>query len=425
LALLVVSWLVVVLSLWSVLFLRESLGSGAASSYATSKLRARVACDSAQAVVLAFLAQPEQRVGAGQVQPWASSVESFAAIDISEGVRAAVVAYDFDRATLRYGLGDEASRLHLRIATAEMLQQLPGMTEEVAAAILDWADDDDEPQEFGAEGEFYALLTEHPYEPKNEAFETLAELLLVKGIDPALLFGEDLNLNGRLDAGEDLDGDGVLQAGLWRYLTLWSYEPNVNAQGTERIDLNTASREELAAALGDRVNDEQLQVVIAARSGSLLVSVGQLATLPRWNVELLKTVIDDVTVHAEPLIVGRINVVTAPREVLRAIPGLDEDAVDALLSAREGRADGLDTLGWVIDALGIELFSVIANWITISSYQFRCQLQGWTQAELEGDSSPAPRAFSRRLCVLDVAGETPRVLYRRDLDRFGPLRLPE
>ena len=35
---------------------------------------------------------------------------------------------------------------------------LPGMTEDVADAILDWLDTDDEPRELGAEIEYYSGL---------------------------------------------------------------------------------------------------------------------------------------------------------------------------------------------------------------------------------------------------------------------------
>src|SRR5690606_19000866 len=64
-------------------------------------------------------------------------------------------------AGLRFGLENESSRLNLNLLlTADetqenggrtLLMALPGMTEEVADAILDWLDEDDEPREFGAE----------------------------------------------------------------------------------------------------------------------------------------------------------------------------------------------------------------------------------------------------------------------------------
>src|SRR4051794_35833994 len=58
--------------------------------------------------------------------------------------------------TRTYGLVDEASKLNINTATVAMLRELPGMTDEVAAAIVDWRDEDDEVTTNGAESETYA-----------------------------------------------------------------------------------------------------------------------------------------------------------------------------------------------------------------------------------------------------------------------------
>ena len=50
-----------------------------------------------------------------------------------------------------FGLIDEASKLNLNTATRAMLEELPRMTPELAAAIIDWRDSDDEVTEGGAE----------------------------------------------------------------------------------------------------------------------------------------------------------------------------------------------------------------------------------------------------------------------------------
>ena len=67
---------------------------------------------------------------------------------------------------------------------------IPGMTLEISEAIFDWIDDDDEARTNGAENEYYQALAP-PYECKNAPLETLDELLLIRGITPQILFGED------------------------------------------------------------------------------------------------------------------------------------------------------------------------------------------------------------------------------------------
>ena len=96
-------------------------------------------------------------------------------------------------AGFRFGLEDESSRLNLNALTLadkyatdggrEMLMALPGMTVDTADAIMDWIDEDDETREFGAEFDYYQSLGS-PYEPNNGPFNTVEELLLVRGVVP-------------------------------------------------------------------------------------------------------------------------------------------------------------------------------------------------------------------------------------------------
>lgn len=157
-----------------------------------------------------------------------------------------------------------------------LLMGLPGMTEDVADAILDWIDEDDEPREFGCEIEYYSQLPT-PYAPANGSIQSVEQLLLVRGVTPELLFGLDQNRNGVLDAGEmnamgmmspmggmqtgamaAADGEEVSQPdplGWAQYLTLHSAEKNVDRDGNPRVFLNQEDlellEEELVAALGN------------------------------------------------------------------------------------------------------------------------------------------------------------------------------
>lgn len=57
---------------------------------------------------------------------------------------------------------------------------------DLAAAILDWRDEDNDVYESGAESRYYQAL-KPPYTAKNAALNTLEELLLVRGMTPAIL----------------------------------------------------------------------------------------------------------------------------------------------------------------------------------------------------------------------------------------------
>src|SRR5262249_25629512 len=107
----------------------------------------------------------------------------------------------------RFGVTDECGKINLNALMKldssgqilhNMLLMLPNMTEDIANSILDWLDADDEPRESGAESDTYSSLTP-PYRAKNGPLDSLEELLLVKGMTPQLLFGNDRNRNGILD----------------------------------------------------------------------------------------------------------------------------------------------------------------------------------------------------------------------------------
>ncbi len=126
---------------------------------------------------------------------------------------------------------DEASKLNINTATRDQLLGLPYMVEEVADAIIDWRDTDETPGEVGVEGGYYENLP-FGYLPRNGPFKTIRELLLVRGVTEDLFYGEDTNLNGRLDYNErdgqasppNDNGDDYLDQGWAGYLTCYSYD---------------------------------------------------------------------------------------------------------------------------------------------------------------------------------------------------------
>ena len=179
---------------------------------------------------------------------------------------------DNDKDMVRFGITDEASKLNLNTATeAQLLKLVAGSLvdnseidpQKIVDAIIDWRDPDSDPhgEDPTTEGEYYRLL-EKPYRVKNGPFDTIEELLLVKGMTPEILYGEDFDRNGLLSENEkdrDLtfppdNGDDVLNRGLYPYLTVLSAENNVANDNRPRAYLlgdEAVLRTELAAAFPD------------------------------------------------------------------------------------------------------------------------------------------------------------------------------
>jgi len=193
----------------------------------------------------------------------------------------APVETDPEGRQIRFGLIDESGKLNLNALpledlddeqAREMLMSIPNMTEEVADSILDWIDSDDERRQYGAEDDTYQSMSP-PYYTKNGPLESLDELLLVNGVTPALLYGEDANRNGLLDPNED-DGevsrpsdneDGILELGWSAYLTIYSRESNLRSDGTEKIDVNQSLLTELYDELEAEFGEEIAQFITAYR----------------------------------------------------------------------------------------------------------------------------------------------------------------
>ncbi len=269
--------------------------------------------------------------------------------------------------TERNGPADPHAKINVNLMSREDLMTIPDMTEDVADAILDWVDSDDTPRELGAEEGSYSRLAS-PYKPRNAPMKSLFELELVRGADPTAVRGEDWNLNGRLDANEN-DGDvswpsdnadGVLDAGWSAFLTTESIDAGLSLSGQERIDLTSATSQQLIARFTflDSSQAQTLQSFMS-RSGSRLEdlinrSLSSLASgagLPAAGVrnldaEQINTILNEATItptdqDAAP---GRVNVNLVTRDTLNYLAVFDTPQgsalADAIILARDSRANG-------------------------------------------------------------------------------------
>ncbi len=179
---------------------------------------------------------------------------------------------------MRFGVADESARLNLGVlplweqqspgAGHDALMQLPGMTDSVADAILDWIDSDTSARQFGAEEDFYVGLN-LPYAPRNAVPSSLEELLLVRGVTRDLLFGADANFNYQLETEEtraaQLLGGGYRPGSSLTWaslLTVHSAERNLTPQQTPRIHLNDPDLGRLHQQLSERFDTQTSRFVI-------------------------------------------------------------------------------------------------------------------------------------------------------------------
>lgn len=422
----------------------------------------------------------------------------------------------------RYGLEDESTRLNLNAlllldktqkgAGRNLLMGLPGMTEDIADAILDWIDEDDDPREFGAESDYYMSL-KPPYAAKNGPLNTIEELLLVRDIMPQLLFGADVNRNGMIDASEqetlqllqplqmgstatasstattgsestsdDASGDtssgstdssssntmssGSLDRGWSGYLTLYSTEKNVNAEGEPRIDLNSDDLETLYSSLAERLNEDWARFIIAYRqygayegndSGTDIGTIGDLDLTKQGKTKLTQVLdlvgkkiqisnggdndkpkvvaaafandpvsmaiympllMDNTTINPAKTIPGRININQAPRAMLQGIPGMDADMVEEILAQRHSALDETadtsdqDNEAWIMTAgiATLDQMKKLMPFVCTGGDVYRAQIVGYYE-----DGGVSGRAE----VIFDATGAVPRIVSWKDISHLG------
>ena len=297
---------------------------------------------------------------------------------------------------------DENSKLNINVATRMQLLELPNITQDVVDSIYDWRDADNEPQQLGAEADFYRNRG-LGYEPRNGNFRSIAELELVAGAWPQYLRGEDWNLNGRLDPNED-DGkrtmpddnaNGKLEAGWSQYLTASTRPVTKSASGQPRLDLRKANSEELmtrtgmdatqAAAIltyakvGNARMAQILSVPLSQLTGSRTAgatgagaaganrtgrsSAGQprgatapaATTVKNLDNKQLTLVLNECSLddtRTSQANAGKVNLNTASRALLRDILQLDTRYADSILSRRISKQSGLLSLADIVDLPG-------------------------------------------------------------------------
>lgn len=150
-------------------------------------------------------------------------------------------------------------------------------------AIIDWIDYDDEvtylpfikSENEGAESNYYMDLID-PYKCKNAPFETLNELLLVKGMTPVIFHGRAGDKTQNIEP-----VDGIRQ-----YLTIY---------GDGKININEASPM-VILSLSEKMSPDLAKSIVEQRRIKRFVSVGQLQNIPGMTPQVYESVRELITV---------------------------------------------------------------------------------------------------------------------------------
>jgi hypothetical protein len=289
------------------------------------------------------------------------------------------------------------------------------------------------------------------------------------------VYGEDINRSGVLETYKDNNKDGKLDRGLFPFVTVYSISPNKDANGSERVNVNDRVQDPpqgrgvprhwrpgpaLSNILQQKI-PSRYQAIIATLTTFLTNKpTGQFGNVFEFynnsgmSIDDFKLVADSLT-NTSILPNGLINVVTAPKEVLMCLPGLEDSDAAALIAKRitlgamsnsstsasggaglsnsrlssamsssplsSGSSSGglsgssisptadLYNPWWVAATLTAQKAARIGNRITTRTSCYSADI-----VSVSGDG----RSFRRCRIVVD-AQKTPKIIYRQDLTHLG------
>jgi competence ComEA-like helix-hairpin-helix protein len=236
--------------------------------------------------------------------------------------------------------------------------------------------------------DYYASLRP-PYRPRNGPFETVRELLMVRGITPSLL------------------GDST--SGLASIFTVESSVQNVGADGETRVNVQTADERALTGVSG--ITADMARAIIAYRGQNRLNSLADLLDVtpaqgnrpgggpnqggrggspqnpqsgpsnpsgPRLiSQQLLMDIGDAVTADQGQEQVGLVNINTASATVLAMLPGVDLDLAQAIISYRQS-SGYFPNVMWLLKVPGItpQMLKQLGPRVTARSETYRILCEG-------------------------------------------------
>jgi general secretion pathway protein K len=258
--------------------------------------------------------------------------------------------------------------------------------------------------------------------------------------------------------------DEILDQGWYAYLTCYSYENNVDSQGNTRVNINQASEQQLQSQLSlssaqarwitqnrgsgfktifDLINDDSPKESSGdnnsnsnagandspnpGNSGGNRGPGGNPGGGPPppgggggggggggnpnepaqpLDVPTFRQIADKITISTQSRIPGRVNVNTAPTEVLAALfGGQDEGRQTALaiVAERSGRAYGFESLADLLSVQSVNLtkLKAVAEMLTVRSnvFMIRCTAAALSKARLDTE------------CVVDRGASPCTILY--------------
>lgn len=436
------TWLIIILAAMTILLASRMSVETQASANLITRAQAETIERGAEQYVLS-------RIDKYAGDPVSIVDEPMEALQVGEGYFWVLRANLDDPNIYDFGITDECSKINLNTANNDTLLMLPGITEDIAEAITTWRSSSGATAQNGA-GESYYMSLDPPYHCKAAPFESVEELLLVRGVTKELLFGNDLNQNA---ATEDAEVNATTNAnggftsalgayqnderGLFHYVTVFT-SPTTSTSSSGGTS-GTSGSSSGAASLVNVNNASAIRSLLqstysSSRATQIISSLGQqtnfsnifaFAIQARLTPEEFALIAGQITATSTSGGTGggtsttsqggKVNVNTASVRVLACLPGMDQTYAEALVQRRQSTDDV--TAAWILGVLPASLLQgTLGNMLTGQSY--------WYSADIVAVSGDG-RSFKRVRIVIDAQATPAKIIYRKDLSDLGWPLAPE
>ena len=238
-------------------------------------------------------------------EDWANEIEE----QIEDGARAG------NALTYRVKITDEGSKININTADGDVIQGLLSLVgyEEIAATEQPLAD---------------AIEQTRPY-------RTVRDLARVEGMTQELLYGAQ-NTGMDLDETEESNVPGLIDL-----VTVYSIDKNTDANGQQRVNINSANAQQLTQIRGN--NNQPVFSQGAAESliqqRSIIQSIGDLLDVKAVSQQIFDNIRDRISVDSDEDNQGLVNINTADAAQLQTLDDIDQGIADRIINHRNSQGN--------------------------------------------------------------------------------------
>jgi competence ComEA-like helix-hairpin-helix protein len=201
-------------------------------------------------------------------------------------------------------------------------------------------------------------------------------------------------------------------------ITVEDEENRDGEQGENRININTADAGELQSL--DGIDEGIANSIVSYREQNQFDNVDEIREVKLISIDDMRQIVDRVSISDDEVLQGKVNINTAPLEILAMLPGMDEEKAQAIIDRRtvpEGQESAVITsqqnaqesgpfagLGQLLDVEGIDedTFRNLVDHVTYRSHAYRI--------ESEGRSSDG-KIVQNCVAVVDRSGDRVEIKY--------------